>query len=205
MPLRYSQSALICVLLAITVLLGGCGEKSSPDVSENLQFDVNPELLAAAYSDATHGISIHPPAHWEKASAPLFEAFKDRLAQQMISDSLYRLSPVQLFGSFEDGRILIVSEIESATSVSSLTEFAKSYRADLNNKFPGVSIRETNFAINGIPVFQYLLMLDKMVAFKLVLESPGGKHLQLDYSISRQNYEGLLKSIEASIGSLRAL
>jgi len=189
-------------LLVLALMLGSAACDRKKPRYELMIFDVDSALLEPPITDTFLNISIAAPKHWSLVEASTLE----RLLAQA-SDKIGATLPVEPRWMFLNGAsqaMCIVSRLTSA-EIPTGEEALRSLEASFVSKFPQATVRGAVFLKDEFRVHQVMVSTPEAVMIKLLLDAPTVPMFAVDYIIPRAAYEGELRAVESSIGSIKPL
>ncbi len=152
--------------------------------------------MGETFTDSASKILISIPIGWKNSSSIKSDSLKvkldllhlDSLGKTMYLDSAQRAS-------------LLISKLGNEDLV-----FAYQNPDSLYNRTnQWASISKSEFTLNGMRTYQFLLQSEGIVNFKLLITNASKKSIMLDYIVDRAVYLEHIKKIESSIGSIKVI
>ena len=189
------------------VVWSSCQQKRDVDTSpETVRFAVDRSLLGAIIVDTALGVEFSPPRGWEKVSAQSLKRAEGSALVRLPDTAKHSKGAVPrllyAWTHAESGSVVIVSAVphfDTQDSSSSLQEYLQLYRSEPDLE----DIRASVFYDGTFKVHQLLVTRQASVLFKMIFSvgrtpSP----VEFDFTITRDAYPQLIKTIESVAGSL---
>lgn len=193
--MKSTTSHSITLLFLSVALLASCSASESK--KNDLEFDVNQKLLGEIFTDSVSGIAIQIPIGWKNSSRFTNDTLKaklDRLHLDSLGKTMYLDSAQQAS--------LLISKINEGEDLQLTYQNPDSI---YNRTNQWASITKSEFTLNGMRTYQFLLQNKSIVNFKLLITNSSKKTIMLDYIVERTVYLKQVKKIESSIGSVKAI
>ena len=188
------------ILILFSIILIGCIKtKETSQTNDDLLFDINYTLLGESFYDTALGMKMKIPLGWKKVSMLNDKALALKL-KQLHLDSLGS----KMYIDTAQHASILISKIDNLT-----TEYLRRMYNNPDSTYNLLkqwdSVIKSEFSINGIPTYQFLLQNKDLINFKLLFTGKTKQKFQVDYFIERSNYLGLVKKVESSIGTISPL
>ena len=193
----------VLLLIAIVVVLGGCGSHESEAISGEMTFDVIDSLLGPICLIEAAGISFRPPVSCDPAPDTIQTALKRELSSRISSGR--RTQVENCFADLERMTGVMVCTVDSIHDVADTGSYFADYRGVLRARFGSEHVVEGEYVVSGVSVKSYLVTDSHMVQFKLICFGIAPSAAELSYFAPANEYANLIKQIESSIGSIKPI
>jgi hypothetical protein len=218
---RIQTPSLVLRFLLILLLLGaGCGSKEPEQAGKagtaggqkaapapapvEMQFDVNPALLGMSYADSSLGLVFSPPRDWPPLEPDLFDATREAYSK-MARAERFTSRPARIFSDGEKRFFMIVSEFPHwPVPLDPYVAFAD-YARQIQGPISTSDVQQTFYRHGNLDVYHLIISNPAMIDHRLMIMRENRIPIQVDYLMPRVAYQSFVKTIEASIGSFRAL
>jgi hypothetical protein len=200
--------ALSCGLVLVPVFfLIDCGR--NPDVKETkniLTFNVDGSLLSAGIQDSVLLISFQSPKGWHRLPRTIIEKAQQSAQEKFEGTSRgnasHSLEVRHAWNDTTTGGVMTVSRLttfDPSDSSRTIREYENLYREST----PDADIKKGVFYTNGLKVHQLRCSSFDRVLFKMVFTNERLPYaVQFDFSIPRDTYQQLIRTIESVTGSV---
>lgn len=182
--------------MASLIILDGCTNSDSKAKRNDLAFEVNEKFLGESYLDSLSNITLRIPVGWKDSDDSSDNTLQSKMSllRQNSNSKKFYLDSLQKAS-------LIISYIDQPENLDLIFTNPDSVYNTTKN---WMSITKSQFVLNGLETFQFLLQNQNVVNFKLLVRGRNTT-LQVDYIVDRASYIQEIKKIESSIGSIEQL
>jgi hypothetical protein len=177
------------------LIISSCSSDSRSKQND-LDFNVNKSLLGDVFIDSVSGLIIKAPVGWRNSNLFTNDTLKAKLSQLHLDS----LGKTMYLDSSQRASLLIAR----LTQNENLALIYKNPDSAYNTSKKWSSVTKSEFVLNGMRTYQFLLQSETLVNFRLLTTSPSKKSVQIDYLIDRSVYLHNVKKIESSIGSIES-
>ena len=183
------------LLLAFLCVLSCSGQSDAEDDFLPAEFDVRQDLLSdRLLIDST--FFMQAPLAWADLDTGSFNVVREAISND--TAAFFVLDPIRILSS-PGGASCIISKIASNLSVfDSLDE---DFKGSLKLTSQSDDVIKGSFSVGGVRVVQYRVVTPDVIAFKLFCLVDTG-YYQIDYLLPAGLYEGEIRKVESSIGSI---
>lgn len=165
---------------------------------DTMEFRINHRLLGPEFS--LNNFSFSPPSACKEMPDSFIEKATQLSTENSEENANFAMAPIRFFFNEADNFLCSVSEIKRFPANP---EGILQYQKVIREKYKNFEIKESQFQYHGYKIYQFLIMSDSVVQFKLLLLPRQNRALQLDYVVPRENYVKYIEAIESSIGSIK--
>lgn len=183
----------------LLISLFSCNSKSQDD---SIQFNVDESLLEEKQAIDSLSFSFSPPIGWLSDPAKVVNLSRQKFTYEELNT--YSIDIKDFFRDSSSTNFCSLSIIQS-TGTADLEYFVYNYNLMLSGQLLPENLKQTSFNRSGLNIFQFLIMTDSIIYFKLFFQTSEKYFIQLDYAIDRSIYPSYIKKIESSIGSITNL
>jgi hypothetical protein len=184
------------LFISFSVFVVGSCSSDSKNRQNDLDFNVNKSLLGDIFIDSVSGLVVRVPVGWRNSDLFTNDTLKAKLSQLHLDS----LGKTMYLDSSQRASLLITRLIEN----ENLALIYQSPDSAYNTSKKWTSITKSEFLLNGMRTYQFLLQSEALVNFRLLVTSRSKKSVQIDYLIDRSVYLHNVKKIESSIGTIES-
>lgn len=192
------RPSLVLTALWAWLLLVSCrGSGEAPSPYRQFTFTVDSARLGEEVSFA--GITLRAPRGWDRADSTAMVRIREAAAQDT---GRFAVVPEAAFvNPVSNALLFVVTFAGGATSTDGFTGWARRFVDVFGADKPQNTIREEWLLLGGCPAVQLLIQDSMRVQFKFLLD--GKVPVGLDFSVPRGAWEGEVRSVESSLGTIR--
>lgn len=188
---------------SIVIALAGCSDADQESAAEELAFNVVDSLLGPVCAIKSSGLSFRPPANCLLAPDSIQTAIRQRLSLGVSDGQAMEFQ--ECYADLERMTGVIVSYIPGIDNSADTGKFFADYRQALARRFGDEQIMEGDYSVGGVRVKSFLVTTPQMVQFKLICFGTGSSAAELSFFSVANAYEGFIRCIESSIGSIKLM
>ncbi len=159
--------------------------ESQTQFTQNLVFNVNPELLGSNVADSSLHISLSPPKKW--TPIPEKELAQVRMKSKDILDQIIELEPCHIFGNEQLRTMCFVSRLRSL-DIENFKTLMEDLKKVYFSKLKGSKINSARFFKDEFLVHQLIVNTSQYVLIKLFLDAPDIQVFEVDYVVPLEFY-----------------
>lgn len=177
----------------------------SEDGLIQMKFDVDPSMLGIPVEIEELGLRVVPPRGWPPIPPAELDQTIAAMQEMVPEGDWFRSTPVRIFSGQDRQFFMIVAEFQNWPVPVDPFAALEDYRAHVEAAKPTAAVKERAYSLGSITVYQLLISDQVMVNTRLILIREGRLPVQVDYLVPRPAYQGAIKGIEASVGSIETL
>ena len=198
---RFDIVGIMCILsIAAAMCLVSCAEKK--DAFEPAPFAVNQDMIAAALDIPELTLSFSPPVGWNMLDSAQLDMFRRMVGGTDLSREFYPIFPIVVFADSVSGGMMYIAQIDETETP--LSQISRRYDDFLTPRLASSAMTKTNYIINDLKVYYYLLHSTRTVNYKLIGETSAGKRFLIEYVMPGPTYVTLEPAASSSMATLRS-
>ena len=189
------RTAFLCCTVALCVGQGCRGEAPSHGPYREFAFSVDSARLGA--QTVVDGVSLRVPLGWTAADSAVLQSVRQAVR---LDTGSFPVEPQAVFVGAGPS-VLVATTFRTKPGPSEgFTGWARRYVEAYRAARPGLDVQEEWLLLGGIHAVQLLAMDTLRVQFKFLIESD--PVVGLDYSVPRAAWEGEVRAVESSLGTI---
>lgn len=168
-----------------------------------MHFDIDPALLGPAVTDSILGVTFRPPAFFQAVGPERLREIQENVREGLQAGDSMAVMPVRVFGRPGGVALLTLSRFVNPPPGGIDGPWLDFLRRETRRRVAPATVEDDLYRLNGVPTAQFLVQNPSMVLFRLVLQGPGPAPVQVDFVLPRTEYEGAVRAVESSIGSIQ--
>ncbi len=183
------------LLVALLCVVSCSGQSDAEDAFLPAEFDTRQDLLSGqVLIDST--FFMQAPLAWADLDTGSFNVVREAISND--TAAFFTLEPIRIMSS-PAGASCIISKI--ADNLSVFESLNEDFKGKLKLTSQSENVTKGSFSVGGVRVVQYRVITPDLIAFKLFCLVDTG-YYQIDYLLPAGLYEGEIRKVESSIGSI---
>jgi hypothetical protein len=205
-----SEAAVIPALVALLIALlagglSGCqGAKKGSGASlpiKNIQVDAS--LLGQAVTDSTLRFTFRPPSFFQPGNPERVKQIQEAVRRGQKPDDPMAAEPILIFGRPDrPGSVCTVSRFLKAPQGGMTPEWIEALRKSTKETVESATVQDELYRVGNMAVLQLVIRNPQMVLFRAICQEPRHEPVRLDFLIPAGEYEGSVRALESSVGSI---